>query len=80
MKVSFSLEQLVQEIRDSGRVPTASEEIKAALEILGGEIPDTWCNVYAGNGVKCVTLQGEGWRKEEVQAWCENEIAKMGTK
>lgn len=80
MKVSFSLEQLIQEIRDSGRVPTSPEEIRACLEILGREVPDTWCSVYSGNGVKCVTLQGEGWRKEEVQAWCEKEVANMGTK
>lgn len=80
MKVSFSTDQLIQEIRDSGRVPTSPEEIRTCLDILGREVPDTWCSVYAGTGVNCVTLQGEGWRKDEMQTWCESEIAKMGGK
>lgn len=80
MKVSFSLEQLVQEIRDSGRVPIAAEEIKECISILGRGVPDTWCSVHFGDGLKCVTLQGEGWRKEEVREWCEREIRKMDGK
>lgn len=80
MKVSFSLEQLVQEIRDSGRVPIAAEEIKECIGILGREVPDTWCSVYFGDGLKCVTLQGEGWRKEEVKEWCEREVRRMDRK
>lgn len=80
MKVSFSLEQLVQEIGDSGRVPIAVEEIKECLGILGREVPDTWCSVYFGEGLKCVTLQGEGWRKEEVKEWCEKEVRRMDGK
>lgn len=80
MKVSFSLEQLVQEIRDSGKVPVAPEEIKECISILGREVPDTWCSVYPGESVKCVTLQGEGWRKEEVREWCEREIKRMDEK
>lgn len=76
-KVSFSLEQLVQEIRDSGRVPIAPEEIRECLQILGREVPDTWCSVYAGSGLKCVTLQGEGWTKEAVKEWCTKELARI---
>lgn len=77
MKVSFSLEQLVQEITDSSRVPIAREEITECISILGREIPDTWCSVYFGEGLKCVTLQGEGWRKDEIREWCEKEIRRM---
>lgn len=80
MKVSFSLEQLVQEIRDSVRVPIAAEEIKECIGTLGREVPDTWCSVHFGDGLKCVTLQGEGWRKEEVKEWCEREVKRMDGK
>ncbi|KAK5081340.1 hypothetical protein LTR05_008134 [Lithohypha guttulata] len=80
MKVSFSLEQLVQEIRDSGRVPIAPEEIKECLKILGSEVPDTWCRTYFGSGLQCVTLQGEGWPKDAVREWCSKEIAKSNSK
>ncbi|KAK5957844.1 hypothetical protein OHC33_001033 [Knufia fluminis] len=80
MKVSFSLESLVQEIRDSGRVLIAAEEIRECIVLLGREVPDGWCSVYLGEGVKCVTLQGEGWRKEEVRGWCEGEVRRMDGK
>lgn len=79
-KVSFSLEQLVQEIRDSGRVPIAPEEIKVCISILGSEMPDPWCSFYNNETVKCVTLQGEGWKKEDVKEWCEQKITSMGSK
>ena len=77
MKVSFSLEQLVQEIRDSGRVPIAVEEIKECIGILGRDVPDTWCSFYDEEGLKCVTLQGGGWKKEAVREWCEKEVRGM---
>lgn len=77
MKVSFSLEQLVQEITDSNRTPVASDEIREAIAILGREVPDTWCSVFAGDGLKCVTLQGEGWKKEQVREWCQEELKRV---
>lgn len=77
-KVSFSLEQLVQEIRDSGRVPIAPEEIRECLQILGCEVPDTWCSVYSGTGINCVTLQGDGWTKEAIKGWCSKELQRTG--
>lgn len=78
MRVSFSLDALVQEIRDSGKTNIAPEEVKECIAILGREVPDAWCNVYASGDVKCVTLQGEGWKKEEIREWCEKEISKIG--
>ena len=74
-----SLEQLVQEIQDSGCTAIAADEIKACLNILGREMPSDWCSVYGGDGgsLNVVTLQGEGWKKEEIKSWCEQEIAKM---
>lgn len=77
MKVSFSLDALVQEIRDSGKTNIAADEIKESISILGREVPDTWCSVYASGDLKCVTLQGDGWRKEEVKEWCDREIARI---
>lgn len=77
MKVSFSLDALVQEIRDSGKTNIAADEVKESISILGREVPDTWCSVYASGDVKCVTLQGDGWRKEEVKEWCDREISKI---
>ena len=80
MKVSFSLEQLVQEIRDSGRVMVPAEEIRECICILGREVPDGWCSVVVGEGLRCVTLQGEGWRGDEVKSWCDEEIRKIDGK
>ena len=80
MRVSFSLEGLVQEIRDSAASAISAEEIRECISVLGREVPDTWCSVYLGDSMKCVTLQGEGWRKEQVREWCEREIAKMNRK
>ena len=77
VKVSFSLEQLVQEIRDSGRAPVASEEIRECIIVLGRDVPDTWCTVYFGESMKCVTLQGEGWTKAQIKDWCREEIERM---
>lgn len=77
MKVSFSLDALVQEIRDSGKTNIAAEEVRESISILGREVPDSWCCVYVSGDVQCVTLQGEGWRKDEVREWCEKEIARI---
>lgn len=79
MKVSFSLDAIVQEIRDSEKASIAIDEVRECISILGREIPDTWCNIYTSGQAKCVTLQGEGWRKEEIRDWCEREISKMGS-
>lgn len=79
MRVSFSLDALVQEIRDSGKTNIAPEEVKECISILGKEVPDAWCNLYVSGDVNCVTLQGEGWKKEEIKEWCEKEISKIGT-
>ncbi|KAJ9654325.1 hypothetical protein H2198_006623 [Neophaeococcomyces mojaviensis] len=78
MKVSFSFEALVQEIKDSLRSEVASEEIREGLLILGRELPGTWCSVYEVGTVRCVTLQGEGLSAREVKAWCDSRIE--GTK
>lgn len=77
MKVSFSLDALVQEIRDSGKTNVAADEVKECISILGREVPDTWCSVFTSGDVKCVTLQGEGWRKEEIKEWCDREISRI---
>jgi len=79
MKVSFSFEALVQEIRDSLRSEVASEEIREGLLIMGREMVGEWCRVYEMGSVRCVTLQGEGIGAREVRSWCERAMNREGT-
>lgn len=77
MRVSFSLEALVQEIKDSLRSEVASEEIREGIVILGRDVPGKWCRVYEMGSVRCVTLQGEAMARKEFETWCKAERDKM---
>jgi hypothetical protein len=59
-KVSFSMMQLVNDIKTSLSVPIGSEEIKKCIEILANEVAGGWCEVFDMGTVKSVILNGNG--------------------
>lgn len=83
-KVSFSLNQIVAEVRGSVSVPVAEEEVKMAVKILAEEVctEETgtgmgiagamkWVSVFEVGNVKSITLVGRGWAGIEVRKWLE---------
>ena len=74
-RVSFSMRTLQQEIRDSGSVPMAEQEIELCLRILAEEGDGKWLKIWEqGSGDKkfaIVVLEGEGKSGKEVQKMLE---------
>ncbi|KAL9624977.1 MAG: hypothetical protein Q9160_000706 [Pyrenula sp. 1 TL-2023] len=72
-KVSFSMEQLDQTIRDSARVPLGGDEVKMCLRILAEESASGWVKlikgVGVGDGTEFVVLDGLGLQGDEARRW-----------
>jgi hypothetical protein len=70
-RVSFSLTQLVTEIRNSVAVPIGEDEARMCLKILADEVPGSWIAlVEVGlepNKVTSVVLNGDGMSGLEAQ-------------
>ena len=71
-RVSFSLVQLVREIRNSVAVPIGEAEVVKCLEILADESPGFWITLIkigsgTGNAVRSVVLNGAGVNGKEIQ-------------
>lgn len=79
-KISFSMEQLEQTIRDSARVPIGKEEVEMCLQILTEEGETGWAKLVQGLGVadgkKFVVLEGAGMQVDEARKW----IKQLGDK
>ncbi|ETI29587.1 hypothetical protein G647_02040 [Cladophialophora carrionii CBS 160.54] len=59
-KVSFSMNQLINDIKDSLRIPLGDSEIRMCFKILESEIPGTWLSTHAFGAVQSVILSGPG--------------------
>lgn len=59
-KVSFAMQQIVNEIRASMATPMSEDEIKKCIEILAKEGGDAWCTVFEVGSAKSVVLAGKG--------------------
>lgn len=66
-KVSFSLSQLVNDIRMSLAVPLGEAEIRMCITILAHDVPGTWLSVYTVGNVSSVILNGPGLSGLEVK-------------
>jgi len=70
-KVSFSLNQLTSEIKNSVSVPIGDDEIRMCLKMLAGEVPGFWVSMFEmGSGeskITSVVLTGQGMGGREVQ-------------
>lgn len=72
-KVSFSMEQLDQTIRDSARVPLGGAEVRMCLRIIAEESSSGWVKlikgVGVGDGTEFVVLEGLGLQGDEARRW-----------
>ncbi|EXJ85706.1 hypothetical protein A1O1_06074 [Capronia coronata CBS 617.96] len=66
-KVSFSLNQLVNDIRGSLAVPLGEAEIRMCIKILADDVPGIWLSVYTVGNVQSVVLNGPGMSGIEVK-------------
>ncbi|KIW28714.1 uncharacterized protein PV07_08352 [Cladophialophora immunda] len=66
-KVSFSMSQLVNDIKSSLTVPIGDAELRMCIRILGDEVPGMWVSVYTVGSVESVTLNGPGLSGVEVK-------------
>ncbi|KAL9109668.1 MAG: hypothetical protein Q9227_005706 [Pyrenula ochraceoflavens] len=65
-RVSFAVEQAVQTVRDSARVPIAAEEVRACLGILSEDGNGSgWCKLVKHGEVEAMVLEGQGIKGEE---------------
>ena len=71
-RISFQFNQLLQNIRDSVRVPISEEEIKLGLDVLArADVAGDWIGLRrlggGGKGVDFVVLQGRGVSGMEIK-------------
>jgi hypothetical protein len=66
-KVSFSMNQLVSDIKDSLRIPLGDAEIRMCFKILELEVPGMWLSTHAFGAVQSVILNGPGLSGFEVK-------------
>jgi hypothetical protein len=66
-KVSFSVKQLMDDVRGSLRVPLGDAELKMCFKLLEEEIPGRWLSTYTIGNVQSVTLDGSGLSGVEVK-------------
>ena len=65
-KVSFSMTQLIGDIKGSLAVPLGDAEIKMCVKILEDEIPGFWLSTYAVGSAQSIILNGSGLSGVEV--------------
>ncbi|KAJ9611089.1 hypothetical protein H2200_004272 [Cladophialophora chaetospira] len=66
-KVSFSMNQLISDIKGSLRVPLGDAEIGMCFKILENEVPWSWLSTYTVGTVQSVILHGTGLSGVEVK-------------
>lgn len=66
-KVSFSMTQLINDIKGSLAVPLGDAEIRMCVKILQDEIPGFWLSTYTVGTVESVILNGTGLSGVEVK-------------
>lgn len=59
-KVSFSLNQLVSDIKGSMAVPMDASEVRKCIDLLAHDVPGVWLSVYTVGSVESVVLNGPG--------------------
>ncbi|KAL2423285.1 hypothetical protein ABEF95_004137 [Exophiala dermatitidis] len=73
-KVSFSLHQLVNDIKGSLAAPLGEAEIKMCITILANDVPGMWVSVYTVGKVQSVVLNGTGLSGIEVKKMLDGRI------
>ncbi|KIV82328.1 hypothetical protein PV11_04447 [Exophiala sideris] len=66
-RVSFSLNQLVNEIKGSLPVPMGDVEIRKCFEILANDVPGLWLSIHTVGILQSVVLNGQGLSGMEVK-------------
>lgn len=70
-KISFSMTQLIYDVKNSVAVPIVNEEVHECLRLIAEAIPSPWISIFewgAGeNKVTSVTLNGPGMSGRDVQ-------------
>ncbi|KIV96937.1 hypothetical protein PV10_00750 [Exophiala mesophila] len=66
-KVSFSMNQLVYDIKSSLSVPICEDEIRLCINILSKDVPGFWLTTFNMGSVQTVVLNGPGLSGIEVQ-------------
>lgn len=66
-KVSFSMNQLVYDIKSSLSVPIGEDEIRLCISILSKDVPGIWLTTFNMGSVQTVILNGPGLSGSEVQ-------------
>ncbi|KAJ9625371.1 uncharacterized protein PV06_07603 [Exophiala oligosperma] len=59
-KVSFSLKQLVGDIKGSMAIPMADSEVRKCFEVLAQELPGMWLSIHTVGILQSVVLNGPG--------------------
>ena len=75
--VSFSMNQLVSDIKGSMAVPMGDVEVRLCIHILAKEIPGIWLSVYNMGSVQSVILNGPGRSGVEIKKMLEEQEKKM---
>lgn len=66
-KVSFSLKQLISDIKGSLAVPMADAEVRKCFEILANDIPGMWLSIHTVGILQSIVLNGPGPSGTEVR-------------
>ncbi|EXJ66998.1 uncharacterized protein A1O5_09644 [Cladophialophora psammophila CBS 110553] len=66
-KVSFSMNQLINDIKTSLAVPIGDAELRMCIHILEDEVPGIWVSVYTIGTVESVILNGPGLSGVEIK-------------
>ncbi|KAG9775146.1 hypothetical protein KCU88_g5161, partial [Aureobasidium melanogenum] len=73
-KVSFSLHQLINDIKGSLASPLGEAEIKMCITILANDVPGMWVSVFTVGKVQSVVLNGHGLSGIEVKKMLDERI------
>ncbi|KIW11601.1 hypothetical protein PV08_10902 [Exophiala spinifera] len=66
-KVSFSLKQLVSDIKGSLSIPMADSEVRKCFEVLAQELPGMWLSIHTVGILQSIVLNGPGPSGAEVK-------------
>lgn len=66
-KVSFSLNQLVNDIKGSLPVPMGEAEIRKCFDILANDVPGLWLSIHTVGILQSIVLNGPGLSGMEVK-------------
>jgi hypothetical protein len=59
-KVSFSLKQLISDIKGSLAVPMPDAEVRKCFEILANDMPGMWLSIHTVGILQSIVLNGPG--------------------